>query len=87
MVLSHYPPDLILAHLAQMLGEQSPVLQLLRYHMQATTSLVESPDFNKRAFRQPLKFHVPSHGRTDVTIWTRRKSRVQPGGVIHVNFK
>jgi hypothetical protein len=50
------------------------------------TNLVESPDFNKRAFRQPLKFHVPSHGRTDVTIWTRRKSRVQPGGVIHVNF-
>jgi hypothetical protein len=25
MVLSHYPPDLILAHLAQMLGKQSPV--------------------------------------------------------------
>src|SRR5258708_20543686 len=25
MVLSHYPPDLILAHLAQMLGQQSPV--------------------------------------------------------------
>jgi len=25
MVLSHYPPDLILAHLAQMLGKQSPI--------------------------------------------------------------
>src|SRR6266481_3926522 len=25
MVFSHYPPDLILAHLAQMLGQQSPV--------------------------------------------------------------
>lgn len=34
-----------------------------------------------------LSFQVPSHGRTDVTIWARRKSRVQPGEVIHVNFK
>jgi hypothetical protein len=39
------------------------------------------------AFRQSPKFRVLSHGRTDVTIWTRRKSRVQPGEVIDVNFK
>src|SRR6202035_131655 len=25
VVLSHYPPDLVLAHIAQMLGQQSPI--------------------------------------------------------------